>query len=107
MTPLEPGTQVVYVPSHINYRKGKFGYPNGAQPGFISSRCEGDYVFVRYWLVEDGKPINELRTKANSEKTPVENLRFVNTVPQEWVSQALFTIQKEFAEWMKLKEQDS
>jgi hypothetical protein len=72
---LEKGTQIVYVPSHIplmNY-KSKFGYPNGSQPGFITSGpTEDGSYFCRYWLWdhEANEFVPELRTKDNSELTP-------------------------------------
>ena len=82
-------TQVIYVPNHIKDPM-KFDYPNGAQPGFVTSQAtDGDY-FVRYWIIENGKPIEELRTKANSELTPEGNLLAIDTVPQEWVKRAIW-----------------
>jgi len=58
----------------------------------MSSNWNGDY-YVRYWLIVDGKPINELRTKANSELTPSWNLLVKATVPQSWVDQAIAAIE--------------
>lgn len=82
---MEIGQQVIYVPDHIK-DPFNFGYPNGAQPGFITSfHPNGGDCFVRYWLIENGAPTFELRTKANSELTPCSNLRQIITVPQEWV----------------------
>ena len=95
MKKMEIGRQIVYVPSHVK-EWHDYNYPYGAQPGFVSglSNVPG-HVFCRYWLIEDGKPINELRTKANGELTPVRLLLAKNTVPQEWVKEAREWIEKE------------
>lgn len=91
---LTKGTQVVYKPDHIMLLD--FDYPNGAQPGFVMSvsKNDGDY-FVRYWRIEEGLPRNELRTKANSELTSDSNLVVIDTVPQDWVDQAITAIEAE------------
>jgi hypothetical protein len=67
-------TQIVYIPPHlqrllIGSNPVPLNYPNGAQPGFISSgpTGNGDY-FCRYWIIRDGVVQPELRTKANSER---------------------------------------
>jgi len=99
MEQLVRGTQIIYTPPHLKKPTGlkcKFGYPNGSQPGFVTSgpTAIGDY-FCRYWLIEDGKPIRELRTKANSENTPLRSLTVPNghsitfPVPPVWVEEAL------------------
>jgi len=87
-TKLERGTQIVYRPSH--YSGDTFDYLTGVQPGFVTSGPdnEGAY-FCRYWIVKDKKVVNELRTKAGSESTPIVNISVLETVPQEWVEQAL------------------
>lgn len=93
---LNRGTQVVYVPSHIRMRDRlsyPFNYPNGAQPGFVLAGPTGTQpgaifehsYFIRYWMLENGHPINELRTKANSESTPTRLLIVENSVDQLWV----------------------
>ena len=90
----KPGTQIVYVPHHKMKRykelgEMNFGYPNDCQPGFVveDSRVEGS-VFCRYWRVTHTQEVLEfdLRTKANSELTPVDNLVAKDTVPQEIVA---------------------
>ena len=62
----EQGTQIAYIPNHadgdINHHDVEFG--------FVTSR-RGDRVFCRYWI--KGR-IGTLRTTANSECTPAENL---------------------------------
>lgn len=86
---LKLGDQIVYVPGHLWDQPLKFGYPNGAQPGFVTGlNSESDY-FCRYWIIKNGKPINELRTKANSKLTPSFFVKRMDTVPQEWVDDAI------------------
>ncbi|MHA1951266.1 MAG: hypothetical protein ACW987_15535 [Candidatus Thorarchaeota archaeon] len=79
--PLKRYDQVLYIPAHLHTlllekKPISMGYPNSAQPGFVSSgpTDEGDY-YVRYWQIgSDGKVIPDLRTKANSELTPANCL---------------------------------
>jgi hypothetical protein len=92
---LHRGDQVIYKPDHIEDPLA-FDYPNGSQPGFIvSGPCRSsafgplDCYFVRYWRIVKGRPVNDLRTKANSESTPVRCIVVQDTVPQEWVEKAL------------------
>ena len=87
---LQRGTQVVY--RHRHYEGTEFSNLHGLQAGFVTSGLagtHGDSYFVRYWLIQGGKVINELRTKANSELTKLEDLEVVDSVPQEWVEAAL------------------
>src|SRR3989344_9446361 len=59
------GTQVVYIPTHAH---GDPKHPD-AEVGFITSLGkDGHAVFCRYW--SKFSP-DELRTKANSEATPI------------------------------------
>jgi len=90
---MKKGTQVIYCPAHVQ-SIADFGYPNGSQPGFVmgKSNYDGDY-FVRYWRIVDDKPINELRTKLNSELTSEGDLHEIATVPQSWVDQAIAAIE--------------
>ena len=86
------GQQVLYVPSHIPKKgittnKKLWGYPNGAQPGFITSGPTDDNsYFVRYFLFDHNTnrfDFTELRTKSGSEKTSARDLiitRFVNPI---------------------------
>lgn len=82
---LSRGNQILYVPTHLMegvnpgdeyhlrvINRNLWGYPNGIQPGFVTSgpNNEGDY-FCRFWKFdENGLLIPELRTKFNSEATP-------------------------------------
>jgi len=93
---LVPGQQVIYKPRHVQ-KTTPFEYPNGAQPGFITSGPvrNDDIYFVMYWqLNENGEPIKDLRTKASSEATFANDILVcdgVNValpVPQEWVEWA-------------------
>ena len=75
-------TQILYIPPHLQYilLEGKpvpIYYPNGAQPGFITSgpNSRGDY-FCRYWMISDDKLLQELRTKHNSESVKPQWLWF-------------------------------
>lgn len=89
----KPGTQIIYVPNHKLDRYERlsemsFGYPNGSQPGFVASDSKVDgSVFCRYWRITHTQEVLEydLRTKANSELTPIRNLVEKETVPQEIV----------------------
>jgi hypothetical protein len=90
MDKLARGTQVVYVPNHLKTTDPI--EPGGLEPGFITNgpTNTGAY-FVRYWQVR-GKhfgPNYVLRTQANSELTPGENLVVRDTVPQAEVENAL------------------
>lgn len=86
----KPGTQIVYVPNHKMKRykelgEMNFGYPHDSQPGFVvsDSKVKGS-VFCRYWRVTHTQEVLEydLRTKANSELTPIANLVAKDLVPQ-------------------------
>ena len=91
---LPRGTQVIYVPSHI---KDPHSFSEssgmGAQPGFVTSgptKLDGlVYYFVRYWHIEQSKPVNELRTMSCSEMSLNARLVIEDSVPQEWVDAAL------------------
>lgn len=76
------GTQIIYVPSHAD---GNINHPD-CEVGFITSVC-GSMARCRYWLKD--KVPRELRTKANSEQTPIRGLVFYDTVPQQAVEDAL------------------
>lgn len=80
---LKPGTQIISVPTHVNNLEDP-----ACEPGFVTSgpTRDGAY-FCRYWLKKDGK--YELRTKANSELTPVHTLVVLETVPQMIVERAM------------------
>jgi hypothetical protein len=81
-TKFKRGEQIAYIPRHA---EGKISHPD-VEFGFVTSgpNANGDY-FCRYWLREtECDLLPKLRTKANSECTPVELL-----VPYKRVSAAV------------------
>ena len=78
---LQRGDQIVYMPSHTDNNPD---HPD-AENGFVTLIKE-DTVFCRYW--NKYRP-GELRTKANSEGTPIHLLIKKDTVPQLMVKSAL------------------
>ena len=70
------GTQIVYIPSHAD----SVQHPD-VEFGFVVSD-KGNHHFCRYW--RKGQP-GELRTTANSELTPTENIAIYHSVDQEVV----------------------
>lgn len=81
---LTPGTQIIYVPTHA---AGDVTHPD-AEAGFVTA-VRGDVAFCRYW--SKAHP-GELRTKANSEGTPIDMLVVQATRPQTAVDEAIRTI---------------
>jgi len=78
-TALRPGTQIVYVPGHA---EGDAKHPD-CEEGFVTSMgTKGDAAFCRYWSRESPK---ELRTRANSELTPLDNIVLSETHAQSLV----------------------
>ena len=65
-TPIEPGTQIIYIPDHAN---GDENHPD-CEEGFVTSR-RGNIAFCRYWSKHDP---NSLRTTDNIEATPIDNV---------------------------------
>lgn len=78
---LTPGTQIIYVPTHA---AGDVTHPD-AEAGFVTA-VRGNVAFCRYW--SKTKP-GELRTKANSEGTPVDLLVVQDMRPQTAVDEML------------------
>jgi hypothetical protein len=78
---LQRGTQIIYVPAHA---KNDIHHPD-CESGFVTS-VSGSIAFCRYW--SQYSP-GELRTKAGSERTPIDSLVIRDTVPQERVEIAL------------------
>jgi hypothetical protein len=64
---LKRGTQIIYLPDHV---EGDIHHKD-SEPGFVITD-KGDSVFCRYFC--KGFLIGDLRTVANSELTPKENL---------------------------------
>lgn len=85
MSELKPGTQIIYVPTHAN---GDIHHTD-CQAGFIASPTvlPGNAIFCRYWV--SGSVPRRLRTLANSEATPIENLVIRDTVPLQDVKAAI------------------
>ena len=81
---MKRGRQVIYVPNHAN---GQVDHPD-CEAGFITS-TDGDYAFCRYWSNHLPHLPLRLRTRANSERTPIANLVIQDTVPQIAVAAAL------------------
>jgi hypothetical protein len=78
---MKRGTQIIYVPMHT---EGNLDHPD-CEPGFVTSVRE-DFAFCRYWSKHSP---GELRTKANSEGTPLDCLVVKDTVPQWRVDELL------------------
>lgn len=90
---LKPGTQILYIPSHAD------GDPNhkDCEAGFVTSVMETkDFAFCRYWRTRDS---NELRTRANSEATPIINLVVEKARPQFLVEEIMKWIEEKNEEW--------
>ena len=77
---MKRGTQIIYVPSHADGPD----HPD-AEPGFVTSGDDA-FVFCRYWSKHYP---GELRTKANSERTPTCALVVQDTVDQSLVEEML------------------
>jgi hypothetical protein len=88
---LKRGTQIIYVPTHAD---GWANHPD-CEEGFVTS-VRGDTAFCRYWSKLYAHPV--LRTKANSEGTPIENIVVHKSVPQSAVDNCLSIIDKEVAD---------
>ena len=86
-TVIARGTQILYVPMHA---QGDTNHPD-CEAGFVTS-VRGDVAFCRYW---NKRLPAELRTKANSEATPIGALVEQWSVPQRLVDEALAAIDTE------------
>jgi len=74
---MKPGTQIAYIPLHA---EGDINHPD-VEFGFVVSE-RGDAHFCRYWRKGH---LGELRTVANSELTPTDNLVEYKSVSQDVV----------------------
>ena len=86
--------QVLYIPNHVLHAHKEvesWGYPNGIQPGFIFGFNQNNEYFCRYWQWDTraGVYLPFLRTLANSEKTPNENLFFFQFFEHKIVAKAM------------------
>lgn len=89
---LKSGDQIAYVPQHAT---GSIEHPD-VEVGFVTSIADdGQHAFCRYWNVDT----TDLRTKSNSERTPLRFLRPFKSVPQVRIDLAIqkygITIQQE------------
>lgn len=87
---LKSGTQIVYVPNHA---EGDLNHYD-CEIGFVmrDQKDGSDSVFCRYW--RKGLAGIELRTKANSELTPIDNIIVMDSVPQQLVRDAINEVLK-------------
>ena len=118
---MKEGTQIIYVPIHISFRRVFLGVPGvpehipdkqvakylrkkerayrihsgilhiDCEPGFVTS-VKGDTAFCRYWSNHDS---NSLRTKSCSESTSIDRLLVIDTHPQKEVDDWIKCINKE------------
>ncbi len=88
MRELKRGTQIVYVPSHVNGDVRHRDFEEGfvADNGLLNSISVPRYVHCYYWCRTD--PF-WLRTMANSQATPLECIVIKNTREQYKVEKAL------------------
>lgn len=92
---MQRGTQIIYIPYHA---KGSIIYGQeekhpDAEPGFVFGKCpKPEFVYCRYW--NKLYPF-ELRTKANSEATPIDCLFIKDTKPQYIIDKAIKDIENE------------
>jgi hypothetical protein len=78
------GTQIVYVPGHADTLDHK-----DVQWGFVTKVMPDGDAFCRYFRSKDS---NELRTKANSERTPGACLEIIDSRPQDIVTGLLIEL---------------
>lgn len=81
MNTFKRGDQVAYIPNHA---EGDITHRD-VELGFVTS-INDKFVFVRYWSKTSP---HELRTKANSEATPSENLVHRHSHPQQTIENIL------------------
>lgn len=79
ISPILPYRQIIYVPDHA---EGSTNHPD-CEEGFVTSMNDkGDAAFCRYWSKVNPQT---LRTRANSELTPLHNLVVCDSRPQALV----------------------
>jgi len=81
------GNQIAYIPSHVDFAKNP-KHPD-IEYGFITSFNNNGVPFCRYWNNFDR---TQLRTQANSECTPLENLRRCDLKPQAEIDHLLVVL---------------
>lgn len=82
------GTQIAYIPDHA---EGDI-FHDDVEFGFVMNQAGKRSVFCRYWI--KGLP-GVLRTAANSEATPVENIIKHISVSQDTVEQTIREIEEQ------------
>lgn len=83
------GDQIVYIPNHAN---GDVLHPD-CEFGFVmNTPTQKEYCWCRYWY--KNKP-GMLRTTANSELTPVENMRKYELFSQDTINQLIIHLDGE------------
>lgn len=80
-----PGEQIAYVPLHAD---GDLNHPD-VEFGFVERLSYSDVYSCRYWRKGE---LGVLRTVANGEATPAENMMSVWSVPQATVDAAIARI---------------
>jgi hypothetical protein len=91
---MDKGTQIAYVPNHVVVDEGgSWQTHRDVQFGFVMSSNSPDTHFCRYWA--KGHEGGELRTKANSERTPNDYLMQFDYVPQILVEQMIDIIERD------------
>lgn len=83
---LKLGTQIAYVPNHAD---GDITHAD-VQHGFVGVVTQGG-AFCWYWLPKKywTGSIPSLRTKANSELTPFDNILIYDFVDHKYVNEAI------------------
>ena len=80
---IKPYDQVVYVPDGTSEYEG---ISNSMERGFVTS-IRGNYAFVRFWSGDI--PGMNLRTKDNSERCSIGNLRIHRSTTEERIEYAI------------------
>ena len=102
---LKKGTQIIYVPAHIEVslnpsdaEKLALVVGKQAEPGFVSqtTATTNHHVFCRFWSKHRGG--RDLRTRTNSESTPMDSILLFDTAPQDVVDAWLTIIDYEQGE---------
>jgi hypothetical protein len=103
MSIFQQGEQIVYVPTHAQQKLPAWSaipwtfdldHPD-IEFGFVTSQ-RGDTVFCRYWRKGH---LGDLRTKANSEGTPVDCLARYESVSADTVAHNLQWIEDQHWSW--------
>ena len=85
MAQFKRGDQVAYIPTHA---EGNIDHPD-VEFGFVTY-ARDDTIFCRYWRRRE---LGVLRTRANSEGTPINNLVHHQSVMQGRIDNSLTRMQ--------------